>query len=78
MTVTAQLYGQDGVHSASGSDTQGALRPSGLIAGLLPETGMQTLVWILILGLALLGFGLWRYLRQSDDEDDSPGETRQD
>lgn len=78
VTVTAQVQGQDGVHSASGSDTQGALRPSGLIAGLLPETGMQTLVWILILGLALLGFGLWRYLRQSDDEDDSPEESQQD
>lgn len=54
---------------ASASDSQGALRPSGLIGGLLPETGMQTLIWVLVLGLLLLGFGLWRYLRCSDEEE---------
>lgn len=42
----------------------GALRP---VVGVLPETGVQTLVWALAAGLILLVVGVWQY-RRGDDE----------
>lgn len=69
VTVTATMEGANG-QKITASDSQGALRPSGVLGFLLPETGMQTLVWILILGLILFGIGAWRVLRRNDDDDD--------
>lgn len=76
--VTAQASEDGHQFTTSASDSQGALRPSGLIGGLLPETGMQTLVWVLVLGLILLGFGLWRYLRRPDEDGEEDRPTGED
>ena len=72
VTVTATMEGANG-QKITASDSQGALRPSGVLGFLLPETGMQTLVWILILGLILFGIGAWRVLRRNDDDDVTSG-----
>ncbi|MGV0432706.1 CshA/CshB family fibrillar adhesin-related protein [Corynebacterium sp. 20_84] len=69
VTVTATMEGANG-QKVTATDSQGALRPSGLLGFLLPETGMQTLVWFLILGLILFGIGAWRVLRRDDDDDE--------
>ena len=42
------------------SNTYGAIRP---VASLLPTTGMQTLLLVLLLGLVILGIGLWQHRR---------------
>ena len=76
--MTAQASEGGHQFTTSASDSHGALRPSGLIGGLLPETGMQTLVWVLVLGLILLGFGLWRYLRRPDEDGEEDRSTVQD
>ncbi|SQG65361.1 surface-anchored fimbrial subunit [Corynebacterium renale] len=47
----------------------GAFRPSGLLGGLLPETGMQTLVWLLVIGLLIFGGGAWGILRSRKDNE---------
>ena len=68
VVVTATMK-EAGNQKISATDSQGALRPSGLLGFLLPETGMQTLVWFIILGLILFGLGAWRVLRRNDDDD---------
>ncbi|WP_156806950.1 DUF5979 domain-containing protein [Corynebacterium capitovis] len=47
----------------------GALRLTGIIGALLPDTGQQTLVLLLLLGLLIFGYGAWRYLRRDDEVD---------
>ena len=47
------------------SDQYGALRPKESVAWLLPETGVQTLLWVLLIGLIILGIGLWKHLRET-------------
>ena len=44
---------------------------SGLLAAMLPDTGMQTLVFVLLLGLAVLALGLWFYMRNREDDDET-------
>lgn len=68
VVVTATMK-EAGNQKISATDSQGALRPSGLLGFLLPDTGMQTLVWFIILGLILFGLGAWRFLRRNDDDD---------
>ncbi|MEJ5998944.1 DUF5979 domain-containing protein [Corynebacterium sp. H130] len=53
----------------STSDNYGAFRPMDSVAWLLPETGMQTLVYVLLLGLLILGYGLYRWKRERDEEE---------
>lgn len=65
--VTAMSSGQQ----LTASDGYGALRLTGIIGAMLPDTGMQTLVWLLVIGLLLFGFGAWRYLRRDDSETDA-------
>lgn len=69
VVVTATMEGAGG-QKITATDSHGALRPSGLLGFLLPETGMQTLVWFLIFGLILFGLGAWRMLRRNDDDDE--------
>lgn len=64
--VTVQATTSSGV--ASATSTYNAIRPPYSLSWMLPQTGMQTLVWALVLGLIAVGFGLWRYLRNKDDE----------
>lgn len=75
VTVTADAYAgeSDAAPSSqvSASDTYGALRLSGLLAAMLPDTGIQTLVWVLVLGLAVLALGLWIYMRNREDDDEA-------
>ncbi|WP_231908550.1 DUF5979 domain-containing protein [Corynebacterium mycetoides] len=67
-------FGDVEVHATSNGQTftatdgYGAFRMSGLIGAMLPDTGVQTLVWLLVLGLLLFGVGAWRYLRRDDAE----------
>ncbi|WP_165164992.1 DUF5979 domain-containing protein [Corynebacterium qintianiae] len=56
------------------TDGYGALRLTGIIGALLPDTGMQTLVWMLVIGLLLFGFGAWRYLRREAESEIEEGE----
>ncbi|MSS44778.1 hypothetical protein FYJ43_01630 [Cutibacterium sp. WCA-380-WT-3A] len=42
------------------SNTYGAIRP---VTNMLPHTGMQTLLLVLLLGLLVLGIGLWQHRR---------------
>lgn len=51
--------------TVSDQDSFSAVRP---IVGFLPMTGMQTLVLILLFGLAVVAYGLWRKRRSSRDE----------
>lgn len=55
----------------SDQDSFSAVRP---IVGFLPMTGMQTLVLILLLGLAVVAYGIWRSRRSNRDEsrEDTP------
>lgn len=53
----------------SSMDKMGAFRPMDSIAWLLPETGMQTLVYVLLLGLLVLGYGVYRWKRERDREE---------
>ncbi|WP_158268484.1 DUF5979 domain-containing protein [Corynebacterium liangguodongii] len=62
VTITATSNGQ----TLTATDGYGALRLTGIIGALLPDTGMQTLAWMLVLGLLLFGFGAWRFLRRED------------
>lgn len=73
-TVTANASGME----VSDSDTYGAIRLTGFLAAMLPDTGMQTLVWVLVLGLLILGIGLWRYLRNKDDEEGEEAEEAEE
>lgn len=57
MTVNGQVSDQDSFS---------AVRP---IVGFLPMTGVQTLVWIMVLGLGVLAFGFWRNRRKKEDEE---------
>lgn len=66
VVVTAKMQ-EAGGQTITATDSQGALRPSGLLGWMLPESGQQTLVWILILGLLLFGYGAWRVSRRRDD-----------
>lgn len=64
-TVTATAEGQEPKTEQS---SYGATKLSQLIDQMLPNTGVQTMVWILGLGLLALLFGLWRYLRDDKEE----------
>lgn len=62
VTATANA---DGV-SADAQDSYAAIRP---VPGALPTTGAITLVLVLVVGLGVLGYGLWRYRRGSAEND---------
>jgi|GEM_PF-4410172 LPXTG-motif cell wall anchor domain protein len=64
-TVTATADGQEPKTEQS---SYGATKLSQFIDQMLPNTGVQTMVWILGLGLLTLLFGLWRYLREEKEE----------
>lgn len=64
-TVTATVDGQEPKTEQS---SYGATKLSQLIDQMLPNTGVQTMVWILGLGLLALLYGLWRYLRDDKEE----------
>ena len=68
VTVTATTVGANAGTQLEASDSYGAMRMTGIFGSLLPDTGMQSLVWLLLLGLALVGYGLWRYLRNKDED----------
>ncbi|SDR68855.1 DUF5979 domain-containing protein [Corynebacterium timonense] len=69
---TFSYYGEVGVAAYSNgqkvvaTDGYGALRLTGILGGLLPDTGMQTLAWLLGIGLLLFGYGAWRFLRRDE------------
>ena len=64
-TVT---FTADGQEPKTEQSSYGATRLSALIDQMLPNTGVQTMVWILGLGLLALLYGLWRYLRDDKEE----------
>lgn len=68
-TVTATATALGGTMTAT--DSYGAFRPQESIAWALPDTGMKTMVWVLVLGLLLLGIGTLYYLRRSRLDDDA-------
>ena len=63
VTVTAST---NSVTEVVGKSTYGAYRPSGLLKWALPESGEQTLVLFLLLGIALFGYGAWRVSRRDE------------
>ena len=67
VTVTAKAAAGGVTQTLRARDSQGAYKPSATLSWLLPETGQQTLVWFLILGLLLFGYGAWRVSRRRDD-----------
>lgn len=67
VTVTAKAAAGGATQTLTVSDSQGAYKPSATLSWLLPETGQQTLVWFLILGLLLFGYGAWRVSRRRED-----------
>lgn len=60
-------YQREGYETVEKEAKYSATRLSALIDQMLPNTGVQTMVWILGLGLLALLYGLWRYLR--DDKE---------
>ncbi|WJY68834.1 DUF5979 domain-containing protein [Corynebacterium auris] len=83
MDETFSYFGEVGVAALSNgqtvvaTDSYGALRLTGVLGGLLPDTGMQSLAWLLALGLLLFGFGAWRYLRRDDAADVESGTAQE-
>ncbi|WP_454978526.1 LPXTG cell wall anchor domain-containing protein [Corynebacterium propinquum] len=61
-------YQREGHETVEKEAKYSATRMSKLIDQMLPNTGVQTMVWILGLGLLALLFGLWRYLREEKEE----------
>ena len=66
MTVPGTAAAGGVTQTLRARDSQGAYKPSATLSWLLPETGQQTLVWFLILGLLLFGYGAWRVFRRRD------------
>ncbi|MDU0479851.1 DUF5979 domain-containing protein [Staphylococcus chromogenes] len=64
--VTVQATTEAGV--ATATSAYDAIRLPASISQMLPQTGMQALVWALLLGLVALAIGLWRYLRTKEEE----------
>lgn len=69
--VTATATAAEGVGTISDTDSYGALRLSDTFGWMLPDTGMQTLVWLLLLGLTALAIGVWRYLSGRREEEEA-------
>lgn len=67
---TAVVTGTAAGATFTAEDTYGAFRLSAALGFLLPDTGMQTLVWVLLIALLVLGLGLWSYLRNRNEEDE--------
>lgn len=67
-TLTGTAAGAD--MKVTAEDDYGAIRLSKSLGFLLPDTGMQTLVWALLFGLILLAVGLWYYLRNRDEDEE--------
>ena len=61
-------YQREGHETVEKEAKYSATRLSKLIDQMLPNTGVQTMVWILGLGLLALLYGLWRYLRDDKEE----------
>ena len=61
-------YQREGHETVEKEAKYSATRLSALIDQMLPNTGVQTMVWILGLGLLALLYGLWRYLRDDKEE----------
>lgn len=61
-------YQREGHETVEKEAKYSATRLSALIDQMLPNTGVQTMVWILGLGLLALLYGLWRYLREEKEE----------
>ena len=66
VTVTAAANAGGAAQTVKATDAQGALKPSASLSMLLPETGEQTLVLFLLLGLVLFGWGAWRVSRRDE------------
>lgn len=77
VTVAASVVGQEATGAiVRDSDSYGAIRLPESIGWMLPDTGRQTLVFFLLLGLLILAAGLIRYLRNRDDEENELDETQ--
>lgn len=66
VVVAATANAGGATQTVTAKDAHGALKPSASISMLLPETGRQTLVVFLLLGLALFGWGAWRVSRREE------------
>lgn len=66
VTVAATANAGGAAQTVKAADAQGALKPSASLSMLLPETGEQTLVLFLLLGLVLFGWGAWRVSRRDE------------
>lgn len=64
LTGVAANFGE-----VSDVDDFGAIRLSQAAGWMLPDTGMQTLVLVILLGLLAVGYGVWRYLRSRDEDE---------
>lgn len=72
-TVTVTALGNNVL--VSDDDSYGAMRLKEGLGFLLPDTGRQTLVWALLIGLILLAIGMALYLRNRNDEETDGEET---
>lgn len=68
VTVTANAGTEAG--AVADTDTYGAIRLQKAIGWMLPDTGAQTLLIVILLGLLALAYGLYRYLRRRDEDED--------
>ena len=66
MTVTATAA----QGTVSDTDEFGAIRRQQALGWMLPDTGMQTLVLFILLGLLAVAYGVYRYLRTKDEDDE--------
>ncbi|APT92072.1 hypothetical protein CPHO_03265 [Corynebacterium phocae] len=69
VTATVADSPRDLKDSVSDSAATDAIRLSASVSGMLPQAGVPTLVLVLLLGLGTLIFGLWRYLRREEEDD---------
>ena len=56
--------------TVSDTDEFGAIRRQQALGWMLPDTGMQTLVLFILLGLLAVAYGVYRYLRTKDEDDE--------
>ncbi|WP_312099618.1 DUF5979 domain-containing protein [Corynebacterium dentalis] len=67
-TVTVSATAEEG--QVSDSDEFGAVRLQQAAGWMLPDTGMQTLLLFILLGLLAIAYGVYRYLRSKDEDEE--------
>ena len=67
-TATVSATADEG--QVSDTDEFGAIRLQQAAGWMLPDTGMQTLLSFILLGLLAVAYGVYRYLRSKDEDEE--------